>query len=196
MAGDFTPDQKRYLEGFVQAGACALRKERAGQGEPVGPDAIHFRPRTRPWRRVEARRSGEFKRESIRSMPIRGSCARRATTTEAGGQLPLAVLRTVLRRAGTGSYMPPAHPERHAQAWQFAGMADIAEKFCGPCVWTLPTSIAEAKNATNDRGDPDPVCGRAARRRQHPQCAGTATAASIRRTVDTRPHARERHFHI
>ena len=49
MSGDFSPDQKRYLEGFV-SGLNAARATRGvlpgGKGgEPSGPDAI------RPWRR-------------------------------------------------------------------------------------------------------------------------------------------------
>ena len=44
MSSDFSPDQKRYLEGFV-SGLSASRVSRAGapaKPEPVGPDAIHF----------------------------------------------------------------------------------------------------------------------------------------------------------
>src|SRR5256714_10777652 len=45
MASDFSPEQKRYLEGFV-AGLNAARATRgalpAGKAEPSGPDAIHL----------------------------------------------------------------------------------------------------------------------------------------------------------
>ena len=48
MSGDFTPDQKRYLEGFV-SGLSAARIARAGGGggEPTGPDAIHIKAQDR-----------------------------------------------------------------------------------------------------------------------------------------------------
>src|ERR1700754_505548 len=48
MSGDFSPDQKRYLEGFV-SGLNAARATRAvlpggsPKGEPTGPDAIHLK---------------------------------------------------------------------------------------------------------------------------------------------------------
>ncbi len=50
MSGDFTPDQKRYLEGFV-SGLTAARASRGvnggGKGEPTGPDAIHIKAQDR-----------------------------------------------------------------------------------------------------------------------------------------------------
>ena len=49
MSSDFSPDQKRYLEGFV-SGLSASRVSRAGapaKPEPVGPDAIHFKAQDR-----------------------------------------------------------------------------------------------------------------------------------------------------
>ena len=50
MSGDFSPDQKRYLEGFV-TGLNAARATRgalpAGKAEPTGPDAIHLKAQDR-----------------------------------------------------------------------------------------------------------------------------------------------------
>jgi ferredoxin-nitrite reductase len=55
MAGDFTPEQKRYLEGFI-SGLTATRATRVGNlakpagaaaAEPVGPDAIHLKAQDR-----------------------------------------------------------------------------------------------------------------------------------------------------
>ena len=53
MSSDFTPDQKRYLEGFA-SGLTAARAARGqipssapGGGEPVGPDAIHIKAQDR-----------------------------------------------------------------------------------------------------------------------------------------------------
>ena len=45
MSGDFTLDQKRYLEGFA-AGLGAARPRRAS-AKPIGPDAIHFEAQDR-----------------------------------------------------------------------------------------------------------------------------------------------------
>src|ERR1041385_3103251 len=50
MSGDFSPDQKRYLEGFV-SGLNAARATRgalpAAKSEPGGPDAIHLKAQDR-----------------------------------------------------------------------------------------------------------------------------------------------------
>ena len=50
MSGDFSPDQKRYLEGFV-SGLNAARATRGalpgGKAEPTGPDAIHIKAQDR-----------------------------------------------------------------------------------------------------------------------------------------------------
>lgn len=52
MSGDFTPDQKRYLEGFVSGlQAARTAKGAVGSGQaaakPTGPDAIHFEAQDR-----------------------------------------------------------------------------------------------------------------------------------------------------
>src|SRR5438552_14219346 len=57
MSGDFTPEQKRYLEGFtaglqIARGARGLAPAPAGTGapvatEPTGPDAAHLRAQDR-----------------------------------------------------------------------------------------------------------------------------------------------------
>ena len=49
MSSDFSPDQKRYLEGFV-SGLSASRVARTNapaRSEPVGPDAIHLKAQDR-----------------------------------------------------------------------------------------------------------------------------------------------------
>ena len=51
MSGDFTPEQKRYLEGFT-TGLQVARSARTGggasaAGEPSGPDADHLRAQDR-----------------------------------------------------------------------------------------------------------------------------------------------------
>src|SRR5256885_538165 len=50
MASDFSPEQKRYLEGFV-SGLNAARATRgalpSGKVEPSGPDAIHLKAQDR-----------------------------------------------------------------------------------------------------------------------------------------------------
>ncbi len=50
MSSDFSPDQKRYLEGFatgLNAARSARQQLPAGGGEPTGPDAIHIKAQDR-----------------------------------------------------------------------------------------------------------------------------------------------------
>ena len=44
MSGDFSPEQKRYLEGFVSGLQIARGRGAAGAAKPMpmGPDAIHL----------------------------------------------------------------------------------------------------------------------------------------------------------
>src|SRR5687767_5481910 len=46
MSSDFTPDQKRYLEGFVSGLTASQRAGGTGlaaKAEPIGPDAVHLK---------------------------------------------------------------------------------------------------------------------------------------------------------
>ena len=80
MSGDFTPEQKRYLEGFVSglADRAHAARGRAGAAsarrEPAGPDAdAYARRRTACWRPAESsptRKSSSA--SSIRSTPMGG----------------------------------------------------------------------------------------------------------------------------
>src|SRR5712691_13277120 len=49
MSGDFSPEQKRYLEGFVSglSAARAARGSAPAKSEPTGPDAIHHKAQDR-----------------------------------------------------------------------------------------------------------------------------------------------------
>ena len=48
MSSDFSPEQKRYLEGFVSGLTASRTKGGASaRSEPVGPDAIHLKAQDR-----------------------------------------------------------------------------------------------------------------------------------------------------
>ena len=129
MSGDFSPEQKRYLEGFTSG----LQIARAGRG--LGRQvrgAGSARPRCRasaragPYdrRRRQAQRAGE---DQARAAPVRRLFAPQGAggqerVPEARRQLPLAILRAVLCRAGAEFlHVPPAHAERHPQALAVVG---------------------------------------------------------------------------
>ena len=121
MSSDFTPDQKRYLEGFAsglnaRAPRVALQ---SGKGEPAGPDAIHIKAQDRTvaagGKLADQEKSSA---SSIRSTPMPAQAAGQGQrSAEARRQFPLALLRPVLCRAGAELlHVPAAHPERHRQA--------------------------------------------------------------------------------
>ena len=124
MSGDFTPDQKRYLEGFVsglQARAPAQgASARCARAEPVGPDAIHIKAQDRTIAAGGKLADQEkFKRDEhpFDAYPRLGEQAEQERGAEARRQFPLALLRPVLCRAGAELlHVPAAHPERHPEA--------------------------------------------------------------------------------
>ena len=91
-------------------------------------------------------------------------------------QFPLALLRPVLRRAGAESYMCRLRiPNGILTHWQFAGLADLAERYGGGYAMSPRAPICRCaksrrRTPSRDRGDPGsrPVLARL-RRRQHPQ---------------------------
>src|SRR5215510_10088368 len=47
MSNDFTPEQKRYLEGFVSGLSAARGARVSAPVEPTGPDAVHIKAQDR-----------------------------------------------------------------------------------------------------------------------------------------------------
>ena len=100
--------------------------------------------------------------------------------------------------------MPAAHPERHPQALAVAGLADLAERYGGGYshVTTranLQIREIEPKNAVamveaiQDLG----LCSRGSGADNIRNVTGTPTAGiDPQELIDTRPYAREWHFHI
>ena len=183
MSGDFTPEQKRYLEGFttgLQVARSARGGGASGAAEPSGPDAEHLRG-AGPHRqsRRQAQRPGEVQARaaSVRRLWPAEGAGGEERSAEAGGQFPLALLRPVLRRAGAELlHVPPADSERHPQALAVRGPRRprrALRRRLRPCHHPRqhpdPRDRAEERGR-DARGDhrPRPVLARL-RRRQHPQ---------------------------
>jgi ferredoxin-nitrite reductase len=213
MAGDFTPDQKRYLEGFV-SGLAAARSARTGgaapatAAEPSGPDASHFKAQNRVLAGGGKLSDPEkFKRE----------------------QHPFDAYDRLKQQAGKNEYPKPPDnfrwryyglfyvapaensymcrlriPNGILKHWQFEGLAGLAERYGGGYshVTTranLQIREIEAKNAVamveeiQDLG----LCSRGSGADNIRNVTGTPTAGiDPQELIDTRPFAREWHFHI
>jgi ferredoxin-nitrite reductase len=215
MSIDFTPEQKRYLEGFV-SGLTAARAARggaaarpaAGVTEPVGPDAIHIKAQDRTVAAGGKLSDQEkFKREQH---PF--DAYDRLKQQAANNEPPKPADNFRWRYYGL-FYVAPAQnsymcrlriPNGILTHWQFAAMADIAERFAGGFshVTTranLQIREIEPKNAVNvveaiqDIG----LGSRGSGADNIRNVTGTPTAGiDPQELIDTRPYAREWHYHI
>lgn len=140
MASDFTPDQKRYLEGFA-SGLTAARAARGqlpkGAGsEPSGPDAIHIKAQDATVARGGKLADQEkFKREQH---PF--DAYDRLKTQARNNEAPKPPDNFRWRYYGL-FYVAPAQssymcrlriPNGILKHWQLSGLADLTDRYAGP----------------------------------------------------------------
>ena len=215
-AGDFSGEQKRYLEGFV-AGiqiAKAAKSISSGLGgaqppsEPIGPDAAALKAQDRVLAAGGKLSDPEkFKREQH---PF--DAYTRLKAQAANNEYPKAPDNFRWRFFGLfyaapnqNSYMCRLRiPNGILKAHQFAGLADLAETYGGGYAHVttranLQIREIDAKNsaalveAVQDLG----LCSRGSGADNIRNVTGTPTAGiDPQELTDTRPYAREWHFHI
>ncbi len=215
MSGDFTLDQKRYLEGFV-SGLSAARVAKAGSGggktgnsgEPTGPDAIHLKAQDRTiaegGKLVDQEK---FKRElhPFDAYPKLREQSEKNEPPKPADNFRWRYFGLFYVAPAQSSYMCRLRiPNGILSHWQFAGLADVADKYAGPYshVTTranLQLREIEPANATNvveaiqDLG----LCSRGSGADNIRNVTGTPTAGiDPQELLDTRPYAREWHHHI
>jgi ferredoxin-nitrite reductase len=214
MSGDFNPEQKRYLEGFV-AGLQIARAAREGGGaagaaaaEPSGPDAAHLRAQDRVLKAGgKLSEQEKFKRELN---PLDGY--ERLKAQAASNEYPKPPDNFRWRFFGLfyvapnqNSYMCRLRmPNGILAHWQFVGVADLAERYGGGYAHVttranLQVREIEAKNtvamleALQDLG----LTSRGSGADNIRNVTGSPTAGiDPQELIDTRPYAREWHFHI
>jgi ferredoxin-nitrite reductase len=210
MSGDFSPDQKRYLEGFV-SGLSAARAARGGapaKSEPTGPDAVHIRAQDRVVAAGGKLADQEkFKREEhpFDAYERLKDQARRNEPPKPADNFRWRFFGLFYVAPAQSSYMCRLRiPNGILKHWQFAGLADVAESYCGPYAHVttranLQIREIEPKHAVNvieaiqDLG----LCSRGAGADNIRNVTGTPTAGiDPQELLDTRPYAREWHFHI
>ncbi len=217
VTADFSDEQKRYLEGFM-SGVQAGRLGRSGGGvgtpaassdsEPAGPDAEHLKAQDRFLKDGKKLSDPEkFKREQH---PFDAYERLKAQARDNAAPPPPDNFRW--RYYGM-FYVAPAQasymcrlriPNGILKAHQFAGTADLAERYGGGYshVTTranLQIREIEPRNAVamiegiTDIG----LCSRGSGADNIRNVTGTPTAGiDPRELLDTRPYAREWHFHI
>jgi ferredoxin-nitrite reductase len=211
MSSDFSPEQKRYLEGFV-SGLTAARATRGGApaaaGEPTGPDAIHRKAQDR----VIASGAKLSDQEKFKRDEHPFDAYARLKDQAARNEAPKPADNFRWRYYGL-FYVAPAQnsymcrlriPNGILKHWQLAGIADIAEQFAGPYAHVttranLQLREIDPRNAVNviesiqDLG----LCTRGTGADNIRNVTGTPTAGiDPQELIDTRPYAREWHHHI
>ncbi len=215
---DFAPEQKRYLEGFVAGlqiartvkglGGAAAAGGAPAPAEPTGPDAAALRAQNRVLAAGGKLSEPErFKREEH---PF--DTYQRLKAYAARNEYPKPADNFRWRFFGLFYVAPNQNaymcrlriPNGILKAAQFAGLADLAERYGGGYAHvTTRANIQireiEARNAVavieaiQDLG----LCSRGSGADNIRNITGTPTAGiDPQELIDTRPFAREWHFHI
>ncbi len=214
MSGDFEPEQKRYLEGFA-AGLQIAKSARpaaatasAPAAQPIGPDAAALRAQDRVIKAGGKLSDPEkFKRDLH---PFDGY--QKLKDQAASNEAPKADDNFRWRFFGL-FYCAPTQkaymcrlriPNGILTHWQLAGLADLAQRYAGGYAHVttranLQMREVEPKNAVamveaiTDLG----LCSRGSGADNIRNVTGTPTAGiDPQELLDTRPYAREWHFHI
>jgi ferredoxin-nitrite reductase len=219
QAGDFNPEQKRYLEGFVAgvqiakaaknvAGVSSGSASALAAAEPIGPDAAALKAQDCLLAAGGKLSDQEkFKREQH---PF--DSYERLKEYAAKGEYPKPADNFRWRFFGLfyvapnqNSYMCRLRiPNGILKAAQFAGVADLAERYGGGYAHVTTRANLQIREieaasaiavieAVQDLG----LCSRGAGADNIRNVTGTPTAGiDPQELLDTRPYAREWHFHI
>ena len=212
---DFTDEQKRYLEGF----STGLQISRVGRGlgganagkanaEPAGPDAAHIKAQDKFTASGKKLADQEkFKREEhpFDAYPRLKQQALDNAPPNPADNFRWRYYGLFYVAPAQDSYMCRLRiPNGIMKHWQFAGLADLAEKLCGPfCHVTTRANLQvreiPPKNAValiegiQDLG----LCSRGSGADNIRNVTGTPTAGiDPQELLDTREYAREWHYHI
>ncbi|MGD9766412.1 MAG: NirA family protein [Pseudolabrys sp.] len=210
MSSDFSSEQKRYLEGFV-SGLSAARSQRAATsapGEPSGPDAIHLIAQNK----VLAAGKKLNEQEKIKREQHPFDAYEKLKAQAAADEAPKPADNFRWRYYGI-FYVAPAQDSYMCRLriangilkhWQLYELARIADDYAGGYAHVttranfqireiVPRDAVEVLEAIQDIG----LCSRGSGADNIRNVTGTPTAGiDPQELIDTRPYAREWHFHI
>jgi ferredoxin-nitrite reductase len=219
MSGEFTPEQKRYLEGFTSGlaiaragrGAAAPIPPKGAAASPTltgGPDAAHHAAMARF--EAEGHKLSDPEKWKREQHPF--DAYARIEEQATNNEFPKPPDNFRWRFLGL-FYVAPAQnaymcrlriPNGILHHWQMAGLADVADRYAGGYAHVTTRANLQireiaAKDATNvlesilDLG----LCSRGAGADNIRNVTGDATAGiDTQELIDTRPYARAWHFHI
>src|ERR1700744_2591146 len=216
LSVDLTDEQKRYLEGFT----TGLQISRVGRGlggaataakgntEPSGPDAAHIKAQDK----VIAAGKKLVDQEKFKRDEHPFDAYARLKQQAADDAPPSPADNFRWRYYGL-FYVAPAQdsymcrlriPNGILKHWQFSGMADLAERLCGPFCHVTPRANLQVREippkhavalieGIQDLG----LCSRGSGADNIRNVTGTPTAGiDPQELIDTREYAREWHYHI
>ncbi len=214
LSVEFTDEQKRYLEGFT----TGLQISKVGRGlggnaaktntEPTGPEAAHIKAQDQVLAAGKKLVDQEkFKREEhpFDAYPRLKQQALTDAPPSPADNFRWRYYGLFYVAPAQDSYMCRLRiPNGILNHWQFTGLADLAERLCGPfCHVTTRANLQvreiPPKNAValiegiQDLG----LCSRGSGADNIRNVTGTPTAGiDPQELIDTREYAREWHFHI
>ncbi|MBZ0141068.1 MAG: NirA family protein [Pseudorhodoplanes sp.] len=211
MSNDFTPDQKRFLEGFA-SGLNAARAARgvAGKGQDAagGPDAPHLEAQERATAAGgKLAEQEKFKREQhpFDAYARLNEQARNNEPPKPADDFRWRYFGLFYAAPAQASYMCRLRIANGILThWQFEGLAGLADRYAGPYAHVttranLQLREIEPRNAVaviegiQDLG----LCSRGTGADNIRNVTGTPTAGiDPQELIDTRPYARAWHFHI
>ena len=215
-ADTFTDEQKRYLEGFVSgvqtsraaAGLKPLGGVGGGSVEPVGPDAPHLKAMAR----TEASGKKLVNEEKAKRDDHPFEAYPRLKAEAEAGQFPKGVDNFRWRFHGL-FYVAPAQdsfmcrlriPNGILSQWQFAGVADLADKHGGGFTHVTTRANLQIREIAAEHGPAlvEDLAGlgltpKGSGADNIRNVTGSATAGiDPAELIDTRPYANAWHHHI
>ena len=210
MGDAFSPEQRRWLEGFA-SGAAAVRVIPAPTmqpAEPTGPDAVHLKAQDRT---VEAGKK-LVDQEKWKRAENPFEAYKRLKSEALAGTKPKPEDNFRWRYHGL-FYVAPTQdsymcrlriPNGILKHWQFAGIADIAEQRGGGYTHVTTRANLQIREISPENGPhlleelvDIGIVSRGSGADNIRNVTGTATAGiDPHELIDTRPHARDWHHHI
>ncbi len=212
MSADFTPDQKRYLEGFV-SGMQAVRGKRAAPAvaaaaAPMGPDAAHLAAQdatTAAGKKLVDQEKWKRSEHPFDAYPRLKAQARAGAFPKPEDNFRWRYFGLFYVAPAQTSYMLRLRiPNGILTHWQLAGMADVAAGYGGGYAHATtranlqirevkPDDAVHVVEAVQELG----LCSRGSGADNIRNVTGSATAGvDPQELCDTRPLAREWHYHI
>ncbi|MGN6284685.1 MAG: NirA family protein [Afipia sp.] len=218
MTGDFSGEQKRYLEGFTSGLQIGRASRIFSQGggpaasaaptEPTGPDAAHLKAQQRVV--AEGKKLADQEKFKQELHPFDGYARLKEQAMKNEPPKPPDNFRwryygLFYVAPNQTSYMCRIRiPNGIVKHWQLAGLADLSERYGGGYAHVTTRAAMqireiEPKNAVamieeiQDLG----LCSRGSGADNIRNVTGSPTAGiDPQELIDTRPYAREWHFHI